>query len=165
MTRPRLRYRNPLFILGKAGEPVTVKVTNLQLANYLPGTQWALLGPDGKQLQEGHMKVKESQEVTFTPGQDGVLVLLAESGQNSHNLQVTSGQRHAFIASEKQRFTVNGVFGRMYFHVPKGVAQFSIFVKAEGQAAGRGGKLTITGPDGKPAAHLEGDLGSSPRYR
>ena len=64
------------------------------------------------------------------------------------------------IASEKQRFTVNGVFGRMYFYVLKGVTQFSSFVKAEGQATGRGGKLTITGPDNKPAAHVEGDLGT-----
>jgi hypothetical protein len=160
ITSPRLRYRNPLFILGKAGEAVTVKVTNLQLANYRPGTQWAVLGPDGKVLTEGQMKVRESQDVTFTPDRDGTYVLVAGSGQNSHSLVVTTGQRHAFIASDKQKFTVNGQFGRMYFCVPAGVARFSILAKAEGQAAGRGGKLTVIGPDGQPAAHLEGDLGS-----
>ncbi len=160
ITTPRLRYRNPLFILGKAGEAATVKVTNLQLANCRPGTQWAVVGPDGKVLSEGHMKVRESQDVTFTPDRDGTYVLVAQSGQNSHSLVVTTGQHHAFLAGGKQKLTVNGQFGRMYFHVPAGVARFSIFAKAEGQAAGRGGKLTVTGPDGKQAAHIEGDLGS-----
>jgi len=160
VTTSRLRYRNPLFILGKAGEPVALRVTNLQLANYLPRTQWALVGPDGKQLEEGVIKLRESAEVAFTPERDGVYVLLAISGQNSHSLLVTSGQRHAFMAAKDHPLIINGIFGRMYFYVPKGVAQFSIFAKAEGQAAGRGGKLTVTGPDGQPAAHLEGDLGS-----
>ena len=159
--QPRLRYRNPLFILGKAGEEVRVRVTNLQLANYRPGTQWALVGPDGARLREGHLKVNESEEVAFTPDRDGVYLLVAESGNNGHALEVLGGQRYAFIASEEQRFIVNGVFGRMYFHVPRGVTQFSITVKAEGQAAGRGGKLTVYGPDGQAAAHLEGDLGSA----
>lgn len=160
VTTPRLRYRNPLFILGKAGEPVTVRVTNLQLANYKPGTQWAVFAPDGKQISEGHMKVRESQDVTFTPERDGVYLLLAQSGQNSHSLVLLTGQRYAFIASDKQKLTVNGQFGRMYFYVPKGATKFSVFAKADGQAAGRGGKLTVYGPDGKPVAHLEGDLGS-----
>lgn len=106
------------------------------------------------------MKVRESQDVTFTPDRDGTYVLVAQSGQNSHSLVVTTGQRHAFLAGGKQKLTVNGQFGRMYFYVPAGVARFSIFAKAEGQAAGRGGKLTVTGPDGKQAAHIEGDLGS-----
>ena len=159
ITTPRLRYRNPLFILGQAGEAVTVKVTNLQLANYRPGTQWAVIGPDGKPLAEGQMKVKESREVAFTPDRDGVYLLVAQSGQNSHNLVVMTGQCHAFIAGGRQKLTVNGQFGRMYFYVPQGVTGFSIFAKAEGQAAGRGGKLTVSGPDGQPAAHLEGDLG------
>ena len=160
VTTPRLRYRNPLFILGKAGEPVMVKVTNLQLANYLPRTQWALAGADGKQLQEGIVRLRASAEVAFTPAQDGVYVLLAVSGQNSHRVVVTSGQRCAFMAAKEHPFVVNGICGRMYFQVPAGVAQFSVFAKAEGQAAGRGGKLTVSGPDGTAVAELAGDLGS-----
>jgi hypothetical protein len=160
LSTPRLRYRNPLFILGKAGEPVVVKVTNLQLANYLPRTQWAVVGPDGKQLMEGVVKLRESAEIAFTPERDGVYVVLATSGQNSHTLVVTSGQRGAFMAAKEHPFVVNGVFGRMYVYVPAGVAQFSVFAKAEGQAAGRGGKLTVSGPDGKSAASLAGDLGT-----
>src|SRR6266849_2438801 len=34
LTQPRLRDRNPLFILAKAGEAVGVRVTNVQLAHY-----------------------------------------------------------------------------------------------------------------------------------
>ncbi|MBU0608667.1 MAG: hypothetical protein KKI08_12330, partial [Armatimonadetes bacterium] len=115
ITTPRLRYRNPLFILGKAGEAVTVKVTNLQLANYRPGTHWAVVGPDRKLIAEGQLKVKETRDATFTPDRDGVYLLVAQSGQNSHSLVITTGQRYAFIASEKHKLTVNGQFGRMYF--------------------------------------------------
>ncbi len=160
LTAPRLRYRNPLFILCRAGEPVTVNVTNLQLANYLPRTQWALLGVDGKQLQEGVVKLRGQAQVAFTPEQDGVYMLLAVSGQNSHSLVVTSGQHHAFMAAKDTPLVANGVFGRMYFYVPPGVAQFSVFAKAAGQAPGRGGKLAVSGPDGQPVAQLAGDLGN-----
>jgi hypothetical protein len=52
---------------------------------------------------------------------------------------VLTGQRFAYEASEKQRFTVNGVFGRLYFSVPPGVGSFRFLVKAAGQAPGRGG--------------------------
>lgn len=55
LIQPRLRYRNPLFILAKAGEPVVVRVTNLQLANYQPGSQWVVAGTDGARLGEGHL--------------------------------------------------------------------------------------------------------------
>jgi len=162
---PRLRYRNPLFILGKNGEPVAVTVTNAQLANYQTRTQWALLGPDGKPLQEGVVKLRESATVAFTPSQDGVYALLALSGQNSQRLVVNSGQRCAFLASKEHPLIVNGILGRVYFYVPAGVAQFSVFAKAEGQAAGRGGRLTASGPDGRPAASLAGDLGTTSELR
>lgn len=158
-TAPRLRYRNPLYILGKAGEPITVKVENRQLASYRPGTQWVLLGPDGKQLLEGHLKVRESAEAKFTPERDGVYVLVAQSGQNSHVLTLTTGQSNAYVATAKHKLTVNGQFGRMYFYVPAGSTAFTITAKAEGQAAGRGGKLKVIAPDGQVIAHLEGDLG------
>ncbi len=160
VTGPRLRYRNPLFVLCKAGEPVVLKVTNLQLANYRPGSQWLLLDPQGQRLLEGHMKVRESAEVKFTPERDGVYVLVVSSGNNSHAVQVLTGQRFSFIAGARQRFIVNGSFGRVYFYVPGTVTTFSLFARAEGQAAGRGGKLTIFGPDKQAAAHAEGDLGN-----
>lgn len=159
VTAPRLRYRNPLFVIGKANEPVTAKISNCRLANYRPGTQWIVVGPDRTLLKEGHMKAGESQEVTFTPPTGGVYLVLAQSGQNSHTVEVLTGQSCGFLASKEHPFTVNGQFGRMYLYVPAGVDKFSLFVKAEGQAAGRGGKLSLYGPDGKLAATLAGDLG------
>jgi len=160
VTRPRLRYRNPVYILGRAGEPVVAKVSNAQLANYRPGTQWVVVAPDGKPVADGHLKVRESAEVRFTPAADGVYLLVAESGNNSHFVEVLSGQRWSFRASRELPLVVNGQFGRFYFHVPAGVTGFSVFAKAEGQAAGRGGKLAVYRPDGQVAGRLEGDLGS-----
>jgi hypothetical protein len=160
LTQPRLQDRNPLFILAQAGEAVGVRVTNVQLAHYRPGTRWVVVGPDGARRAEGHLKVRESAAVRFTPDQAGVYGVVVASGNNSYRLEMLTGQRYAYEASEKQRFTVNGVFGRLYFSVPPGVGSFSFLVKAEGQAPGRGGKLTVFGPDGKAAARLEGDLGS-----
>ncbi len=159
ITAPRLRYRNPLFILCTAEEPVTVHVTNVQLANYLPGTTWAVVAPDGTRVLEGQMKVHESTDVEFTPEQGGVYLLIASSGQNAHTLTVLTEQPYALSASEQYPLIANGFIGRMYFFVPPGVTGFSVFAKAEGQAAGRGGKLTAFAPDGTAVAHIEGDLG------
>jgi len=64
-------------------------------------------GPDGKRLSEGHMKVRESQDVTFTPDRDGTYLLLVQSGQNSHSLAVTTGQCYAYLATDKHKFIVN----------------------------------------------------------
>jgi len=160
ITWPRLRYRNPLFVAGTAGEPVAIKITNRQLARYLSGTQWVLLGPDGARLQEGMIGVRESETVEFTPAQAGTHVLVSSSGQNAHRVEMLTGQPAAFRASEEQRLLVNGHFGRMYFWLPPGVAEFTLTAKAEGQSAGRGGKLTFFGPDGAEMAHLAGDLGT-----
>jgi hypothetical protein len=159
-TTPRLRYRNPAYLLCRAGEPVEARVANLQLANYRPGTQYVVVDPDGNRILEGAMQVTESAQVSFVPKSDGVYLLVAESGQNSQSVQVLTGQRWAFKAEKSAPFIVNGAFGRVYFWVPEGVTRFSVFVKAEGQAPGRGGKLTAHAPDGSAAAHLEGDLGS-----
>ncbi|MEI6501611.1 MAG: hypothetical protein WCP21_11385, partial [Armatimonadota bacterium] len=79
---------------------------------------------------------------------------------NSQRLEVLSGQPNAYLATPKQHLTVNGQLGRLYFYVPKGTGKFKLSVKADGQAAGRGGKLTVYGPDAQAAGHLEGDLGS-----
>jgi hypothetical protein len=160
VTTPRLRYRNPLYILAKAGEPIEARVANLQLAKYRPGTQYVVADPDGKRLLEGAMQVTESATVKFTPDRDGVYLLVADSGNNSHSVQLLTGQPCAFKPTEKHPLVVNGIFGRVYFFVPEGVAKFSVFAKAEGQAPGRGGKLTVYSPDGQPAAKVGGDLGS-----
>ena len=160
VTVPRLRYRNPLYILARAGEPVEARVTNVQLASYRPGTQWVVVDPEGKRVVEGHMKVGESATVRFTPERDGVYMMVASSDNNSHSVVLQSAQRCAFKAVKGQPLTVNGQFGRMYFHVLEGIARFSIFAKAEGQAAGRGGQLAVYAPDGVERAHIGGDLGS-----
>lgn len=158
---PRLRYRNPLFLLCKAGEPVEVKVANQQLnVNYRYGTQYAVIGPDGKRVQEGVMKVGENATAKWTPDRDGVYVVLADSSQNGYLLQMMSKQPAVLKATQEQRLTVNGLLGRLYFYVPAGVTRFSLFVKAEGQASGRGGKLAVYSPDGQVAARLSGDLGT-----
>ena len=139
---------------------MAARVTNVQLAHYRPGTQWIVVAPDGKRLAEGHEKVTESAEVRFTPDQDGVYLLVVNSGSNSHTVELLSGQRNGWPATVKHPFTVNGQFGRLYFYVPHGVSAFHFFVKAEGQAPGHGGRLTVFDPDGKVAAHVEGDLGA-----
>ena len=161
VTLPRFRYRNPLYVLCTRGEPVRVRVTNQQLnVSYRYGTQYAVVDPAGKRVVEGAMKVGESAVAAWTPESDGVYVILAGSSQNGYSLQVVTEQPFALRASQKQRLTVNGKLGRVYFHVPKGVAGFSLFVKAEGHAAGRGGKLAVYSPDGRVAARLAGDLGT-----
>ncbi|HLJ58038.1 MAG TPA: hypothetical protein VKT77_23570 [Chthonomonadaceae bacterium] len=155
---PRTRYRSIVFIRAAAGEPIEAKVTNVQLANYRPGTQWVLTGPNGQRLAEGHMRMGESDTVRYTPLLSGTYVLVADSGSNSHRIELISGQRYASPASVRYPFTVNGQFGRMYFYVPKGVEEFRFTVEAEGQAPGRGGKITVTDPDGAVAARVAGDL-------
>lgn len=157
-----LRYRNPLFILAKAGEPIEVKVTNRQLnPNYRPGTQFIVLDPGNKKALDGRMKVNQNASAKWTPDMDGVYVLLAESGNNGHVLQVVTRQPFAFKASDKQRLTVQAILGKLYFYVPSGVEKFSFFVQAEGHIPGRGGKFTVYSPDGQIAAKFSGDFGTT----
>ncbi len=160
VTCPRLRHRHVLFVFAQAQETVTVRITNIQLANYRPGTTWLVVRPDREKLSEGYIKLKESQEVSFLAYQAGVYMIIVSSRNNSHAVEMLSKQPYSFAASEKLKFTVNGQMGRLYFYVPQGAQQFAIVAKAAGQAAGRGGKLTVYGPDGQPVAYLEGDLGS-----
>jgi hypothetical protein len=156
----QLRGHNPLYIQVRANEPVEVKVSNHQLGKYLPGTRYAVFDADGNLLTEGKMKLGESDVAKWTPKQDGIHVLIATSKSNGYSLQVLTKQPFCFRASENAPLVVNNRLGRLYFFVPKGVNKISLFARAAGQSPGRGGKLAVIAPDGKTAAHLEGDLGA-----
>ncbi|OGV73714.1 MAG: hypothetical protein A3K19_32715 [Lentisphaerae bacterium RIFOXYB12_FULL_65_16] len=159
--QPRLRYRNPLYLLCKGGESVEVNVANCQLnPNCRDGSQYAVFDLEGHRLLEGVMKVRESAVAKWTPDRDGQYVLLADSSLNGYQLQVVTKQPFAFRLTRKMPLTVQGILGRVFFYVPAGVDTFSLFFKATRQAAGRGGKLVVYSPDGQVAARLAGDLGT-----
>jgi hypothetical protein len=161
LTSPRLRYRNPLYLLARSGQAVEVKIANRQLnPGYRWGSHYAVFDIEGKRILEGTLKVGQSTTEKWTPERDGVYVVLVDSAQNGYELQLLSGQPFAFQATADQPLTVNGYLGRLYFHVPKGTSTLTLFVKAEGQAPGRGGKLAVIAPDGHVTARIAGDLGS-----
>ena len=165
-TFPKLRYRNPLCILARAGEPVEVKITNQPLNSiYRFGTQYVVLDAQGKQVAEGNMKLGQNAIVRWTPAQDGVCVVVADSGQNGYKIQVLTKQPFAFQATgPKQALSVIGHLGRLYFYVPQGMETLTLFAKAEGHLPGRGGKLAVIAPDGQVAVRIAGDLGSLAGY-
>ena len=164
-TLPHLRYRNPLYVLARSGQAVEARITNRQLnSGYRSGSQYAVFDAEGNRILEGTVELGRSATARWTPARDGVYVLLVESAQNGYLLQVLSGQPFAFRATPAQPLAVNGYLGRLYFYVPQGISTLTVFVKAEGQAPGRGGKLAVIAPDGHVAARIAGDLGSLSGY-
>ncbi len=159
-TVPELRRTSTLYISAD-GEAVRLNISNFRLIPaYTDATHYAVIDPQGKQLREGIIGLNESNTITWQAAQNGVYVVIADSGQNTHFFRLLTGQKSAYKATEQQSLRVHNSLGQMFFYVPAAVRGFSLFAKAQSQHPGRGGKLGVCAPDGELVKTVSGDLGA-----
>jgi hypothetical protein len=156
---PTLRYRGGMNILGQKGVPVRIRLVTRRLSTE-DKIWFGVMGPDGQKLFQGAVDPGTSQDVQWMPSADGVYGFVADAGQNTLQMLVTSGQPYGFRATRLQPLRCNGALGRLHFYVPVGTTKTSICLKAAGHRPGRGAKVSVFSPDGEVAARFSGDLGS-----
>jgi hypothetical protein len=146
---PTVRGKHVFAVLVRPDEGLNVTVTVRRLGRYTVPTAWALLGPQGRVLQQGEASIEEACVVSLPQAEPGTYTLVTDSGQNA--CQVTSKNRGLALAGE--RFDLLGGQPGQSVYVPAGARNFS--VRLETSAPGETGKLAILDPSGAEAAEGE----------
>lgn len=145
------RGTHGLAILLARGEKLTGEVSVRRLGRYLSQTAWVLLDPDGETVREGAASVEEAAALDYTAEQDGVHVLVMNSGSNA--CYATIDNQYVSLVGRNPHFL--GATPWLYFHVPAGVEAAWLSLRTD--APGETGTLIVRGPDGKAVA--EGETG------
>lgn len=156
---PTLRYRGGMNIIARRAVPVRLRLM-VKKAGAEDKTWFGVMAPDGRKLFQGAATPGETREIQWVPETDGAFAFVADSGPNTLQVSVLSGQPYGMHATKQHPLRVNGTLGRLYFYVPKGISKTALYLKAAGHRPGRGGRIVIYSPDGEVAARFSGDMGS-----
>jgi hypothetical protein len=144
-----VRGKHVFAVLVAPGEGLDATVTVRRLGRYTVPTAWALLGPDGKLLQQGEASIEEASAIALPQAQAGVHTLVVDSGQNA--CRVTAKNRGLSLSG--QQFDLLGGQPVQWVYVNPGTKAFT--VRLETSAPGETGKLMVSDPTGVKVA--EGD--------
>lgn len=139
----KLRQENLLLIAAKANAPVAVPLRHHPVARHASPLRWELHDPARKRIASGAIAQGESGTVAFTPAVDGVYLLAASAGPCAYSVE-SANAPVAFHAGDGLAV----IYGarRLYFHVPEGVARFTLSVRGSG---GETVRLNVLDPSGK----------------
>ena len=136
-------------ILLKRGEKLTGNVSVRRLGRYLAPTVWVLLDPAGKKVAEGVASIEEEAAVEYAGEQEGVHVLVTNSGSNACRARLD----HQYVCLVGRNPHFLGATPWFYFYVLPGVEQASLSLRTD--APGETGKLIVRDPAGNVVAEAE----------
>lgn len=86
----RLRGENLILLACRAGLPVELTLRHRPLADYRTFLGWELRDPGSVRVTSGRIDYDQSGSVAFTPGQDGIHLLLASAGQCPYSVTASN---------------------------------------------------------------------------
>ncbi len=145
----KLRQENLLLIGAKANTPIALTLRQHPVARYESPLRWELYDPGRKRIASGAIPHGASGEVRFTPATDGVCFLAASAGPCAYSVENANAPVALFAADG-----LSLIYGarQLYFHVPVGVARFTVTVRGSGAETVR---LNVADPTGKRAASVQ----------
>ena len=160
---PTLRQRNYLALLPEAGRTAEVNLKAEQFSPIYSDTlRYLLIGPDSSTLATGEVALGKEQVLPI-PAQTGELhALEVDSGWNICRVD-SRATPSALVAWEAVPLHTVREIPRLYFYVPAGCRQFSLWLVAE--VTGEAARLQICGPDGGTILEEEGDYDKPQRIR
>ncbi len=128
----RLRGQAAVYLLSRVGGLTRIRLSCNRLGNYGTGLSWLLLGPDKKTLAEGTVAVEETREITVTLPPGSMCVLVGNAGSNT--FQVDAENCYETYPVRPWLHLCSGVAPNLYFHVPEGTEEFSVFLQTDNEA-------------------------------
>lgn len=160
---PILRQINYLALLPVPDQPAQV---HLQAQRYSPAysdaLNFTLTGPDSSTVTTGEIPPGEEFLLSMPAASNGLHVLELASGWNVCRVDVRATPA-AFVARETMPLQTAREVKPLYFYVPRGSKQFSVWLVAD--VAREGARLQIAGPDGQTVVEEEGDYDKPQRIR
>jgi hypothetical protein len=139
----KLRGSNALLVAGHKDVPLQINVEVFRIGRNEDPMRWSVRSQAWEDLARGEIAVQTSGAISYTPAQDGILVLLLEAGGNAYAVKDANAAL-AIHADPSARL----IFGseKLYFKVPADLPQFTLSIR------GGGGietvKLTVFDPTG-----------------
>jgi len=153
--RAVLRRDNLMLLAAKRGQPVQIALKNVPVGRYVSMLVWDVRSTKMERIASGTVPHNTSGTVRFTPEQDGIYLLGASAGGCAYTVQ-SANVPVGILTSEGA--SLIHVVQPMYFHVPKGVREFSVTAKGSGAETVR---VNVISPDGEQVATGQTSLGSA----
>ncbi len=146
----KLRGANALLVAGHKDVPVQINLQTFRIGRNEDPASWSFKSTDWQDLARGEVPVETSGMITYTPAQDGIVVLLIEAGGNAYAVK-DSNAALAIYADPPARF----IYGaeKLYFSVPAGVPKFALTIR--GGSGIETVKLTVADPTGAGVGAVE----------
>lgn len=160
---PLLRQTNYLAVLPDPDRPAEVVLQTQQYSPaYADVLHFTLIGPDSSTVRTGEVPLGEQFRLSFPTAARGLHVLELDSGWNACRVE-TGTTPSAWVARETVPLqTARGV-KQLFFYVPRGTKQFSVWLVAA--TPREGARVRISGPDGRIAVEEESDYDTPQRIR
>lgn len=142
----RLRHENLLLLVCKAGEAVTMEIRGYRIGQSPPLLIWEVRNPAMEKIASLKSPQEQSTTVAFTPDRDGVYLVGVSAGGAAWSVDRSNVPVGLYAG---QPLHVIFAAKRLYFHVPRGLKQFTLKAKGNGAETVR---LNVYTPDGQPAA-------------
>ena len=144
--RATLRRDNLMLVAAKQGQPVEIVLRNRPVGKYKSMLVWDLRNTKMEKIANGTIPHNQEGNIRFTPDADGIYLLGASSGSCAYSV-VAANVPIGILTTDGASLIY--VAGRMYFHVPKGVAEFRITATGWGAETVR---LNVFNPEGEQVA-------------
>jgi len=148
------RHDNLMLLAARRGQPMEIALRNVPVGRYTSLLVWDVRDTKMERLASGTMPHNASGAVRFTPDEDGVYLLGVSSGSCAY--QVLSANVPVGILTSDGASLIH-VAQPMYFHVPKGVDEFTVTAKGSGAETVR---VNVIGADGEQVATGQTTLAS-----
>jgi len=144
---PLLRHTNYVAFIAKAGSPVKIHLRcESHSSRYQDILKYSVIGRRSEVALEGQVMLGREKVVGFTPAQDGLHVVVVDSGWNRAVIDI-EGAPWAIVVSERCKLQTVRELGPLYFYVPRGVKKFKVLVSAS--VTGEAARVKVCRPDGK----------------
>ncbi|NUQ63679.1 MAG: hypothetical protein HUU20_14475 [Pirellulales bacterium] len=160
---PVLRKANYLAILPGGGPQRQVSLKAQQVSPaYSDALNFTLIGPDSSTITAGEVLLGEERLLSIPGKPEGLHVLELDSGWNACRVD-PRGIPSAMVARETVPLHTARGAKQLFFYVPRGCKQFSVWLVAD--APREGARIEIAGPDGGKVVEEEGDYDKPQRVR
>lgn len=146
----RLRGSNVLLVAAHQNTPLQIKMQVFRIGRNEDPLEWTMKNAAWEELAKGEIPVSQTGVISYTPKEEGFLVLVLEAGGNAYAVQEANAPL-AIYADPPARFIYD--VPRLYFAVPAACRQF-IF-RLSGGSGVETAKLTVYDAEGAQAGAVE----------
>ncbi len=153
---PQLRHTCYAVVLAPEGSSIRLGLRSIVKGTFPDWLQYAIIDANGDEVVWDQLRPGSEDEVEYPVRTPGLHVIELVTGWNVATLSVRGDMPSALVVSQRLPLQTVGPVERLYFFVPAGTAEFSVFISAS--VTGEGARLSVNDADGNEAGVIDGDM-------